>query len=73
SSWERGYGDFAMHGDTGTLRRVPWNPGTALLTADLAWHDGSPVVASPRQILQRQLDRLAERGWQAYVGTELEF
>ncbi|MFI8854368.1 glutamine synthetase family protein [Streptomyces sp. NPDC053499] len=73
SSWERGYGDFAMHGDTATLRRVPWNPGTALLTADLAWHDGSPVAASPRQILQRQLDRLAERGWHAYVGTELEF
>ncbi|GAA2592574.1 glutamine synthetase family protein [Streptomyces axinellae] len=73
SSWERGYGDFAMHGDTATLRRVPWNPGTALLTADLAWHDGSPVAASPRQILQRQLARLAERGWGACVGTELEF
>ncbi|GAB2794576.1 glutamine synthetase family protein [Streptomyces daliensis] len=73
SSWERGYGDFAMHGDTGTLRRVPWNPGTAMINADLAWHDGSPVVASPRQILRRQLDRLAERGWSAYVGTELEF
>nr|WP_241265514.1 glutamine synthetase family protein [Streptomyces boncukensis] len=73
SSWEHGYGDFAMHGDTGTLRRVPWNPGTALLIADLAWQDGAPVVASPRQILQRQLDRLAERGWSAYVGTELEF
>ena len=73
SSWERGYGDFAMHGDTATLRRVPWNPGTALLTADLAWHDGTPVAASPRQILQRQLARLAERGWGAYVGTELEF
>ncbi|WP_031032620.1 glutamine synthetase family protein [Streptomyces albus] len=73
ASWERGYGDFAMHGDTATLRRVPWNPGTALLIADLAWHDGSPVVASPRQILKRQLDRLAERGWYAYAGTELEF
>ncbi|ARF54494.1 glutamine synthetase family protein [Streptomyces gilvosporeus] len=73
SSWERGYGDFAMHGDTGTLRRTPWNPGTALITADLAWHDGSPVVASPRQILRRQLDRLAEHGWSAYAGTELEF
>ncbi|GAA2102367.1 gamma-glutamylethanolamide synthetase GlnA4 [Streptomyces albiaxialis] len=73
SSWERGYGDFALHGDTATLRRVPWNEGTALLTADLAWHDGSPVVASPRQILQRQLGRLAERGWSAYAGTELEF
>ncbi|MGW8375732.1 glutamine synthetase family protein [Streptomyces sp. ODS28] len=73
SSWERGYGDFAMHGDPGTLRRVPWNPGTAMLNADLAWHDGSPVAASPRQILQRQLGRLAERGWSAYAGTELEF
>jgi glutamine synthetase len=30
-------------------------------------------VASPRQILRRQLARLAERGWGAYVGTELEF
>ncbi|WP_371534838.1 glutamine synthetase family protein [Streptomyces sp. NBC_01023] len=73
SSWERGYGDFALHGDAATLRRTPWNPGTALITADLAWHDRSPVVASPRQILRRQLDRLAERGWSAYAGTELEF
>ncbi|MFG2478290.1 glutamine synthetase family protein [Streptomyces fagopyri] len=73
SSWERGYGDFAMHPDVGTLRRVPWNAGTALLIADLAWNDGSPVVAAPRQILRRQLDRLAERGLTAQVGTELEF
>ena len=42
SSWERGYGDFAMHPDLGTLRRIPWNAGTALLIADLAWNDGSP-------------------------------
>ena len=32
-----------------------------------------PVVASPRQILRRQLERLAERGWSANAGTELEF
>ncbi|MEU1531707.1 glutamine synthetase family protein [Streptomyces fagopyri] len=73
SSWERGYGDFAMHPDPSTLRRVPWNAGTALLIADLAWNDGAPVVAAPRQILRRQLDRLAERGLTAQVGTELEF
>ena len=73
SSWERGYGDFVLHPDVGTLRRVPWNAGTALVTADLAWHDGTPVAASPRQVLRRQLDRLAERGWSAYAGTELEF
>ncbi|NJQ01425.1 glutamine synthetase family protein [Streptomyces zingiberis] len=73
SSWEGGYGDLRMIPDVSTLRRTPWNPGTVLLTADLAWHDGSPIVASPRQILRRQLDRLAERGWTAQAGTELEF
>jgi glutamine synthetase len=73
SSWERGYGDLVMHPDLATLRRVPWQPGTALLLADVEWLDGSPVVESPRQILQRQLARLAERGWTAMVGTELEF
>ncbi|GAA4666625.1 glutamine synthetase family protein [Streptomyces youssoufiensis] len=73
SSWDRGYGDFAMRGDPGTLRRIPWQPGTAMLIADLGWHDGAPVPASPRQVLRQQLDRLAERGWSAYVGTELEF
>jgi len=73
SSWERGYGDFAMVPDLSTLRRVPWHPGTAMLLADLAWLDGSPVVASPRQILRRQLDRLARHGLVAYAGTELEF
>ncbi|MCX4432596.1 MULTISPECIES: glutamine synthetase family protein [Streptomyces] len=73
SSWDRGYGDFAMRPDLSTLRRVPWNEGTALLVADLVWNDGSPVVAAPRQILRRQLDRLAALGYTAQVGTELEF
>ncbi|MFJ2605076.1 glutamine synthetase family protein [Streptomyces sp. NPDC091279] len=73
SSWEHGYGDFAMRPDLSTLRRVPWNEGTALLMADLAWDDGSPVVAAPRQILRRQLERLAALGLTAQVGTELEF
>ena len=73
SSWARGYGDFVMKPDLATLRRIPWHPGTAMLLADLVWLDGSPVVASPRQILQRQLARLAERGLVALAGTELEF
>nr|WP_127896002.1 gamma-glutamylethanolamide synthetase GlnA4 [Streptomyces sp. S10(2018)] len=73
SSWDRGYGDFAMHPDPATLRRLPWNEGTALVVADLAWEDGSPVLAAPRQILRRQLERLAGHGYSAQVGTELEF
>jgi glutamine synthetase len=73
SSWERGYGDFAMHPDLATLRRVPWNEGTAMVIADLAWDDGTPVAAAPRQILRRQLERLAGLGLTARAGTELEF
>ncbi|MFE9249321.1 glutamine synthetase family protein [Streptomyces sp. NPDC007088] len=73
SSWERGYGDFAMRPDLATLRRVPWHPGTALLLADLESADGEPVPVAPRQILRRQLDRLAGLGLTARAGTELEF
>ena len=73
SSWERGYGDFSMRPDLGTLRPVPWLEGTAMCLADLVWEDGSDVLASPRQVLRRQLDRLAERGWASNASTELEF
>ncbi|WP_067505125.1 glutamine synthetase family protein [Actinoplanes sp. TFC3] len=73
SSWNSGYGDFVMKPDFTTLRPVPWQPGTAMVLADLETTDGQPVYASPRQILRRQLDRLAGRGLTAYAGTELEF
>ncbi len=73
ASWERGYGDFVMRPDLETLRRVPWQEGTAMCIADVLWHDGSDVLASPRQVLRRQLAGLAERGWSASAGTELEF
>jgi glutamine synthetase len=73
SSWERGYGDMMMVPDLDTLRPVPWQEGTVICLADVAWLDGTEVVASPRQILRRQLARLAERGWIANAGTELEF
>jgi glutamine synthetase len=73
SSWERGYGDLLMAPDLDTLRLIPWLEGTAMVLCDVQWLDGSPMPASPRQILRGQLDRLAERGLKAYVGTELEF
>ena len=73
ASWERGYGDFEMKPDIDTLRPVPWHEGTVMVLADLQWGDGSEVVASPRQILRRQLARLAERGLVATAATELEF
>jgi glutamine synthetase len=73
SSWESGYGDFVLVPDMATLRRVPWHEATAMVLADLTWHDKAPVVASPRQILKAQTARLAERGLIGLAGTELEF
>jgi len=73
SSWERGYGDFELKPDLATLCRTTWLDGTAMCLADVQWEDGTPVAASPRQILRAQLDRLADRGWVAHAGTELEF
>src|SRR3954469_22124348 len=73
SSWERGYGDFELVPDLSTLRRIPWHEKTALCLADLRWGSEEPVAASPRQILRAQVQRLQERGLEAFAGTELEF
>ena len=73
SSWERGYGDMAMIPDLDTLRLAPWLPGTAIVTADLTWLDETPVNPDPRQVLKRQVARLAEKGLTALAATELEF
>src|ERR671935_2269427 len=73
ASWERGYGDFHLLPDLATLRRVPWLEGTALVLCDIAWEDGSPVVASPRQVLKRQVERARELGFEPMFGSELEF
>src|SRR6202040_4097892 len=59
--------------DFSTLRVIPWLPGTAMVMADLSWTDGNPVTQAPRSILNRQIDRLTERGLVPYIGTELEF
>lgn len=73
TSWERGYGDLAFKPDFATTRLVPWHDQTVIIFADVETVDGEPVKPSPRQILLRQVDRLAERGWTGITGTELEF
>jgi glutamine synthetase len=73
SSWERGYSDFELAPDFNTLRLIPWQEGAALVLADVQWLDHSPVVASPRQILRKQIAELEKAGMQAMCGTELEF
>jgi glutamine synthetase len=73
ANWEGGYGDFAIAPDLTTLRRVPWLDRTALVLCDVANHDGSPVVASPRQVLIAQYERAHEMGYTPMFASELEF
>jgi glutamine synthetase len=73
ANWEDGYGDFAIAPDMATLRRIPWLDRTALVICDVANHDGSPVVASPRQVLIAQYERAAEMGYTPMMASELEF
>src|SRR5918911_1715846 len=73
ASWEQGYGDFHLAPDFDTLRRVPWLEGTALVLCDVLWEDGSPVVASPRQVLRAQVERARALGFEPMFGSELEF
>jgi glutamine synthetase len=73
ANWEGGYGDFGIAPDMGTLRRVPWLDRTALVLADVVNHDGSPVVASPRQVLIAVYEHAREMGYTPLMATELEF
>src|SRR5947208_9437413 len=60
ANWEDGYGDFGIEPDMSTLRRIPWLDRTALVLCDIVSHDGTPTVASPRQVLIAQFERAAE-------------
>jgi glutamine synthetase len=73
ASWDQGYGDFQLAPDFATLTRVPWLEGTALVLADLNSQDGSPVKASPRQVLKAQVERAEALGFTPMFGSELEF
>src|SRR5947208_8702592 len=67
ASWEHGYGDFGLHPDLTTIRRVPWHEASVLVLCDV------DVPVSPRQVLKAVVDRARSAGFDAKVGSELEF
>jgi glutamine synthetase len=73
ASWERGYGDFGLRADLGTLRRIPWHEATVMVQCDVEWHDGTPVAPSPRQVLKAQVEKARALGLEPMFGSELEF
>ncbi|QOT19848.1 glutamine synthetase family protein [Paenarthrobacter sp. YJN-5] len=73
ASWSTGYGNLVMQPDASTLRRMAWSPSAVSVLCDVFDQQGAPMSVSPRQLLRRQLDELAARGWTAVTGTEMEF
>ena len=73
TSWESGYGDFHCVPDFATLRRAAWLTRTAIILCDITREpDDRPVDVAPRRMLQRQLARMAEAGFDVMGGSEIE-
>jgi glutamine synthetase len=64
--------EYYARGDAGTVQAMPWAPGYARVVCD-GFVAGEPFEACPRQVLRRQVARLAERGWYLCTGIEPEF
>ena len=68
-----GVQNIILRPDPGTLRLLPWAPGTAVVLSDLETLDGTPITLSTRGLCADALDRLASRGHRFVAGLELEF
>ena len=55
-----------------SLRPLPFMPGVAHAVCD-GFAGGQALETCSRQLLKRQLQRLAQRGWTLWVGIEPEF
>ncbi len=74
TSWDKGYGDFALKPDLTTMRLTPWLDGTALVLCDVFdHHTATPVPFSPRAMLKSQIERLGTMNMTAMMASELEF
>jgi glutamine synthetase len=74
ASYDQGYGDMLGVADFPNAWVVPWVPRTAIVMLDLRVVDGGePVEVAPRQVLRRQVEAANAAGFQAMIGSELEF
>ena len=74
TNWASGYGDLHAVPDLGTLRVAAWLERSAVVLCDAKdAESGAPIEVAPRNILKRQLARLASAGFTAKMASELEF
>lgn len=72
SSAANGFPDAFAMPDEATRVELPWRPGTTAVVADLVHEDGSPVMESPRHVLNDLVTRFAKHGLEPVMGFEYE-
>jgi glutamine synthetase len=73
TGWHTGYPDAVAQIDLSTFRVLPWEPNTAFFLVDFCNKDGTPLPASPRQVLRRVVDRATSMGYIANAAIEYEY
>lgn len=74
ANWERGYGDFHLVPDMGTLRIATWLDKTAMVLCDVKDENTHQLIGvAPRSMLRRQVDQAAQQGYQVMAASELEY
>jgi len=59
-----------------TFRIIPWEVSgekVAMMFCDIQNPDGTPYEGDPRWVLKRNLKKIQDRGWTAYIGPEIEY
>lgn len=59
--------------DPATFRMLPWAPGVGWVLCDEYFNSGAVYPFSPRQLLRRELQKLADDGLACIVGLEVEW
>ena len=68
--------DMVAMPDPTTFRIIPWRPrqnAVARMFCDILTPDGEAFDGDPRNVLKRNVQRLAEMGFTYYVGPEIEY
>ena len=69
---DNGYPDMHIFPQTQPVP-LPWEPGVAISFANIIGMDHKPVSVDSRRVLERQVNRAKQLGYEIMVGTELEF
>ncbi|MFT3900394.1 MAG: type I glutamate--ammonia ligase [Gordonia sp. (in: high G+C Gram-positive bacteria)] len=70
--------DTVARPDPSTFQVLPWTTSdgrhhSARMFCDVVMPDGTPSWADSRQVLRRQMNKAAEKGFSCYVHPEIEF